>query len=346
MTVIDLLKVRLDRDDAEPLSAGGTGDSNAASAPAALSRTEPAGRDAPITEVGSANPQQVVTQANDRLKERQCDLLFGHARLGGWGSVATALVVVSLLWSVTSHALLLRWIALFLLTGAVVAFSAHVRSIFAFSIPAILPYAAYLLLVGNIPMVVLGGALLTFLGFVTSIALNEQNDFLRHFATEQENTRLATQLAAQKHVTQTLNAVLETRVRQRRAELKHEIIERQKEIEARKNTENRLRLSEEIVDTSLDLNSVVDKNYRYLTVNTGYVQAFGETKESFIGKCVADLAGMDVFENQLKPLIDRALQGESLVSEYWLEYPNHGKRYMEARYEPYRDRGRRHHQRT
>ncbi len=402
MTVIDLLKARLDRDDAEPLSAGGTGDSNA---PADLSLNESTGSDRPTTDAASADPTQVVTEANDRLKERQCKLLFGrHARLGVWGSVATALVVVSLLWPVTSHTLLLRWVALVVLTvavrlillwrhrtkpddavsasgwinrfdgtlfisgtvwglggillppagmpiysalvgfgivalvaGAVVAFSTHVRSVFAFSTPALLPYAVYVLLVGNAPMVVLGGALLIFLGFVTSIALNAQQDFLRNFATEEDNMNLAAKLVAAQHVTKTLNKILETRVRQRTAALEDEIVARKREIDARRKTENRLRLSEEIVDTSLDLNSVVDRNYRYLTVNTGYVQAFGGTKESFIGKCIADLAGIEVFEKKLKPLIDRAVQGESVVSEYWLDYPKLGERYMEAHYEPYRD---------
>ena len=215
-----------------------------------------------------------------------------------------------------------------LVAGSVATYSAHVRSVFAFSIPAILPYAAYLLIVGNMSMVVLGGALLAYLGFVTAVALNVNQDFLRNFAMQRENIRLATELTEQQRATTKLNAELEVRVLQRTAQLEQEAT-------ARRETASGLRLYQDIVDTSPDLNSVIDQNYVYLAVNDAYVGAFGASKKSLVGKTVANLAGTDIFENQLKPLIDGALRGETVVDEYWTEYPMLGERYMEARYAPY-----------
>ncbi len=397
MAVVDLLKARRARNDAAPASAERSNDAITGGALLGLVGTAPTGSVASDMDGDSTPGTQSISEVGDFLRERQRELLFGPAILGVSGSVATAFVMVSVLWPVTSHPLLLRWVALFLLTvvirsiviwrhsrartdkisadgwlnqfdgtlfingtvwglgaillpptevamysalmgfgivalvaGTVATFSAHVRSVFAFSVPAILPYSVYLLLVGDMAMVVLGGALLTFLGFVTSIALNAHKGFLRNFATERENMRLAAQVAAQKHVTETLNVILETRVRQRTIHLENEIT-------ARKNTENRLTLYQDIVDTSLDLNSVIDRNYAYLAVNDEYVRTFGGSKGAFIGKVVADFAGLDVFENQLKPLIDRALNGESIASEYWIENSVLGRRYVETRYEPFRE---------
>ncbi len=338
-----------------------------------------------------------VTDDDSLMEQRQLSLLYEQASIAVWGSIATAIMIVMVLWPVTPYQLLLRWSVLFvmatairallmhryfkqqdktgaaeewfsrfdgtlflsgtvwglagillppsdsaiynalvsfcivaLVAGAVVTFSAHLRSVFAFSLPAIVPYSVYLLLQGNLPMVVLGFAFLIYLGFITSIAFRMRQGFIRDFAAQRENMHLIKQLAEQKDAVTTLNAELETRVSGRTAHL-------EKEIAIRRATESELRLYEEILDTSVDLSSVVDKDYIYLAVNHAYVQAFGKPKESFIGKAIADITGANTFENQLKPLIDRALLGESVVSEYWIDYSILGQRYVEARYEPFND---------
>lgn len=66
-----------------------------------------------------------------------------------------------------------------------------------------------------------------------------------------------------------------------------------------------------------DLISIVDDSYCYRAVSVGYTKFFGIQANEIIGKHVADLHGKERFEKQIKPYLDKALQGEEVSLQFW-----------------------------
>lgn len=93
-----------------------------------------------------------------------------------------------------------------------------------------------------------------------------------------------------------------------------------------------------IVSTSGDFLSLINKNYIYQAVNQTYVNFFGKKSEEIIGHSGKELFGEDAFEKTIKPLNDRALKGESFVTEQWIDFPE-AKRYLQVQYFPYLEEG-------
>lgn len=86
----------------------------------------------------------------------------------------------------------------------------------------------------------------------------------------------------------------------------------------------------------LDVKSFVDRHYVYRAVNGAYLRYWGRDVMDLVGKSVAAVRGAAVFEAQLKPLIDRALQGESSSFEVSTIYPSKGLRRMQVTVVPAR----------
>lgn len=84
-----------------------------------------------------------------------------------------------------------------------------------------------------------------------------------------------------------------------------------------------------------DLVSIVDKNYQYRAISHGYELFFGCTQEEIIGKYVHEVHGEDVFQNSLKPQLDKTLAGEEMRFQF--SRPNHlGKtRHLDVRHTVY-----------
>ena len=104
-----------------------------------------------------------------------------------------------------------------------------------------------------------------------------------------------------------------------------------------KQHEKDLKIYKNIVSSTIDGISLLDRNYRYLIVNDAYESFSGVNREQFIGLTVAEYLGEDVFEKHIKPHFDRCLQGEVVNYQEWFEYPTLGKKFIDVSYYPYRD---------
>ncbi len=86
----------------------------------------------------------------------------------------------------------------------------------------------------------------------------------------------------------------------------------------------------------LDLTSFVDTRYIYRYVNETYLAYWQRRREDIEGRTVAQLVGREVFEARLKPLLDRALAGETVGYEATFDYPGRGSRHARVDYLPAR----------
>ncbi len=108
------------------------------------------------------------------------------------------------------------------------------------------------------------------------------------------------------------------------------------DITERKQAEETLRRYEHIVAATPDLMAIIDRNYIYLIVNQPYVTFTRKPYDQIVGHTVAQVMGQAVFET-IKPYLDRALAGEAIQYETWLDYPSVGRRFVSLTYSPYRE---------
>jgi PAS domain S-box-containing protein len=101
--------------------------------------------------------------------------------------------------------------------------------------------------------------------------------------------------------------------------------------------EQRLHIFRNIVASTTDTMAYIDQDYRYVLVNPAYERLSGRDREHFIGLSVAEYLGEAVFQEVIKPLFDRCLQGEVINYRSWFDYPTRGRRYADVSYFPYRD---------
>jgi PAS domain S-box-containing protein len=94
-------------------------------------------------------------------------------------------------------------------------------------------------------------------------------------------------------------------------------------------------LTGQVFETSPDGKSIVGRDYRYQRVNPVYERIWGMPAERIVGMHVADLLGMEVFEQTVKPHLDRCFAGEDVTYGEWFANPL-GRRYMAVSYTPLR----------
>lgn len=95
-----------------------------------------------------------------------------------------------------------------------------------------------------------------------------------------------------------------------------------------------------IVDSMPVLMSYVDDQRVYRFVNCVYEQWFGLPREEIVGRPMWEVLGQAAYE-AIRPHLDAALQGEEVAYEAWVDYRVAGRRCINARYVPRRDRQRR-----
>ena len=83
--------------------------------------------------------------------------------------------------------------------------------------------------------------------------------------------------------------------------------------------------------------SLVSRDYRYLAVNDGYAALYQAPIENIVGRKVADFFGEPVFEETIRPHLDRCLAGETVRIESQFKFPDDSVRWMVMEYHPYRD---------
>jgi PAS domain S-box-containing protein len=109
------------------------------------------------------------------------------------------------------------------------------------------------------------------------------------------------------------------------------------DITVRKQQEEELRKYEHIVSSTSDLMSFIDRDYVYQAVNEAYLKAHQKRHDEIVGRSVADLHGPDVFNEALKPELDRCLAGEEINYQKWFDYAGIGRRFVHVIYNPYHD---------
>ncbi len=109
------------------------------------------------------------------------------------------------------------------------------------------------------------------------------------------------------------------------------------DITERKIAEEHLEKFKQIVASTSEGISLLDRTYRYVIVNKAYETFSGKRKEELIGVTVAEYLGEAVFYEQIKPQFDQCLNGETIRFQNWFEYPTLGKRFVEVTYYPYID---------
>ena len=109
------------------------------------------------------------------------------------------------------------------------------------------------------------------------------------------------------------------------------------DINARKKTEEMLRLYERAICTTPDHMSFVDRNYIYSMVNDVYATKFGKSKVDIIGHSVAELLGEDIFLQTIKPNLDRTFAGEKVHYQSLFSLQKGIQQYLDVSYTPYRE---------
>jgi PAS domain S-box-containing protein len=123
-----------------------------------------------------------------------------------------------------------------------------------------------------------------------------------------------------------------SRLTQKLSEKEEEFLQ---ELKVRRQTEERLRKYERIVAVTPDYVSLVDNHYVYHMVNQAYLDIIGMEYDEIVGHTMADLFGREVFETVIKEKFDRALAGETVHYQRWVELSKAGRLFLSITYTPY-----------
>ncbi|UTJ07885.1 PAS domain-containing sensor histidine kinase [Arcobacter roscoffensis] len=107
-----------------------------------------------------------------------------------------------------------------------------------------------------------------------------------------------------------------------------------KDLRLRKQRENLINYYNKALEKSSSFLALVDKNYKYLSVNDYYSKVFGMKKEKFIGKSMSFIFGEEYFNEIIKEKFDKALNGESIEFNTTVDI-NKKTHYLQVYYEPY-----------
>ncbi|MEC4724869.1 GGDEF domain-containing protein [Shewanella sp. D64] len=97
-----------------------------------------------------------------------------------------------------------------------------------------------------------------------------------------------------------------------------------------------LALHKQMIAVTEHLMSFVDDSYTYHIVSKGYESLFNKLGKDIVGKTVEQVHGAQVFNEQLKPLIDRTLKGETIRTQEWIHPPHlTSPQYINILHNPY-----------
>ena len=108
-----------------------------------------------------------------------------------------------------------------------------------------------------------------------------------------------------------------------------------RDITARKQSEDRLREFERVVESLEEMIVVVDRNYRYVIANRSFLSYRGMNKEQVVGRLATDVIGPAVFETIVRPKLEECfLSGKVVTYEMKYTYPQRGERDLLITYLP------------
>lgn len=102
--------------------------------------------------------------------------------------------------------------------------------------------------------------------------------------------------------------------------------------------QNRERLEHAMAAATLGLalQAYIDSSHVYRFVNDLYLEYWRHRREDIEGQRVVDLLGPALYEQRVRPLLDRAFAGETVRYEATFDFPGPGRRYMRVEYIPVR----------
>jgi PAS domain S-box-containing protein len=109
------------------------------------------------------------------------------------------------------------------------------------------------------------------------------------------------------------------------------------DITLQKKAEADLRVYSQIVSTSNDFISLIDRDYVYREANQSYLDALAKKRDEIVGHTVAEVLGADFFELTVKVHLDRALDGEPARFHSQLDFAAAGNRILDVRCDPFYD---------
>jgi PAS domain S-box-containing protein len=115
------------------------------------------------------------------------------------------------------------------------------------------------------------------------------------------------------------------------------VIVNSRDITDRRNIEDIRRKYEFIANASKEMMGLINRDYKYEAVNEEYCTAFSKERSDLIGRSIAEIFGVGIFDKFIKEQIDRCFEGLEIIHEIWLPHPVLGKKYLELAYYPYRN---------
>ncbi|HSO20164.1 MAG TPA: PAS domain-containing protein, partial [Desulfosarcina sp.] len=92
-----------------------------------------------------------------------------------------------------------------------------------------------------------------------------------------------------------------------------------------------------IANAADQLLTMIDRSYRYESVNQAYCRARGQRREDVIGKSVAEVWGEEQFAAIIKPKLDNCFAGHVTSTEDWFKFDGRELRCYQVTYNPYQD---------
>ncbi len=130
---------------------------------------------------------------------------------------------------------------------------------------------------------------------------------------------------------------LETLVEGRLQDGKRKLVGISRDITALVNEREALRRYEHMTMTAQDGLALIDREHVYRAVNQFYPRMHGISREEIVGKSVAWLLGDKLYNEVVRPMMDRCFSGEDVRIELWVDYRMRGRRRVEVSSSPYRD---------
>ena len=94
-------------------------------------------------------------------------------------------------------------------------------------------------------------------------------------------------------------------------------------------------LTRQVFERSPDRMAIVGRDYRYQRANPAFARRWGKPAEAIVGMHVADLIGIERFEQLNKAYLDRCFAGEEAHYADWFVL-SHGRRYLAVTHSPLR----------
>ena len=111
-----------------------------------------------------------------------------------------------------------------------------------------------------------------------------------------------------------------------------------RDITQRKALEEIWRKFEFIVNTARDAMSLINRDYVFEAVNDVYCANSNKTSENIVGQSVAQVWGEKVFQEKIKPNLDKCFKGKEVRYEAWFHFHQQDPGFYQVVYYPYLDK--------